>query len=102
MVKWKWLMITDLMLFDTHLAFDLCPSQVFLLVVAEDLLESKGYVLFTSSIPPSGVVGNMLAMRAVNTGSIPGLGIHSDSDDYYNGGPVTLDSQWHVKEPWRR
>ena len=27
--------------------------------------------------------------------------IHSDSDDYYNGGPVSLDPQWHVKEPWR-
>ena len=53
-------------------------------------------------IPPGGVVGNMLASHAVNPGSIPGRGIHSDSDDHYNGGPVSLDPQWHVKEPWRR
>ena len=53
------------------------------------------------SIPSGGVVGNMLASHAVNPGSIPGRGIHSDSDDHYNGGPVSLDPQWHVKEPWR-
>ena len=47
-------------------------------------------------------MGNMLASHAVNPGSIPGRGIHSDSDDHYNGGPVSLDPQWHVKEPWRR
>ena len=29
-------------------------------------------------------------------------GIHSDSDDHYNGGPMSLHPQWHVKEPWRR
>ena len=52
---------------------------------------------------PGGVVGNMLASHAVNPGSILGRGgIHSDSDDHYNGGPVSLDPQWHVKEPWRR
>ena len=48
-----------------------------------------GFLCLTS--PPGGVVGNMLAS-----------GIHSDSDDHYNGGPVSLDPQWHVKEPWRR
>ena len=26
-------------------------------------------------------------------------GIHSDLDDHYNGGPVSLDPQWHAKEP---
>ena len=52
--------------------------------------------------PPGGVVGNMLASHAVNPGSIPGRGIHSDSDDHYNGGPVSLDPQWHIKDPWRR
>ena len=31
-------------------------------------------------------MGNMLAWHAVNPGSIPGWGIHSDSDDHYNGG----------------
>ena len=30
------------------------------------------------------------------------LGIHSDSNDHYNGRPVSLDPQWHVKETWRR
>ena len=29
-------------------------------------------------------------------------GIHSDSDDHYYGWPVSLDPQWHMKEPWRR
>ena len=53
-------------------------------------------------IHPVGVVGNMLASHAVNPGSITGRGIHSDSDGHYNGGPVSLDAQWHVKEPWRR
>ena len=47
--------------------------------------------------PPGGWFGNMLAWHAVNPGSIPGLGIHSDLDDHYNGGPVSLDAQWHVK-----
>ena len=28
-------------------------------------------------------------------------GIHSDSNDYYKGGLVSLDPQWHIKEPWR-
>ena len=28
-------------------------------------------------------------------------GIHSDSIDHYNGSPVSLGPQWHVKEPWR-
>ena len=46
-------------------------------------------------------MGNMLVWHAVNLGSIPG-GIHSDSDDHYNGGPVSLDPQWHVNEPSRR
>ena len=45
----------------------------------------------TFVIPPGGRVGNMLAWHAVNPGSIPGRGIHSDSDDHYNGGPVSLD-----------
>ena len=31
-------------------------------------------------------------------GSIPGWGLHSDSDDHYNGGPMSLDPQWHAKE----
>ena len=26
-------------------------------------------------------------------------GIHSDSDDHINGGPVSLDCQWHTKNP---
>ena len=52
--------------------------------------------------PPGGRVGNMLVWHAVNPVSIPGRGIHSDSDDHYNGGPVSLDPQWHIKEPWRR
>ena len=47
--------------------------------------------------PPGGVVGSMLASHTVNPGSIPGLGIHSDSDDHYNGCPVSLNPQWHVK-----
>ena len=47
-------------------------------------------------------MGNMLAWHTVNSGSILVGGIHSDSDDHYNGGPVSLDPQWHVKEPWRR
>ena len=53
-------------------------------------------------IPPAGVVDNMLASHAINPGSIPGQGIRSDSDDHYNGGLVSLDPQWHIKEPWRR
>ena len=28
--------------------------------------------------------------------------LNSDSDDHYNGSPMSLDPQWHVKEPWRR
>ena len=55
-----------------------------------------------SMILPGGVVDNMLALHTVNPGSILGRGIHSDLDDHYNGGPVSLDHQWHVKEPWRR
>ena len=27
-------------------------------------------------------------------------GIHSDSDDQLNGALVSLDAQWHIKEPW--
>ena len=38
-------------------------------------------------------MGNMLAWHAVNPGSIPGRGIHSDLDDHYYGGPVSLDPQ---------
>ena len=35
-------------------------------------------------------------------GCIPGGGwIHSELDDHYNGGPMSLDPQWHIKEPWR-
>ena len=44
-------------------------------------------ISFSTSVhPPGGVVGNMLASHDV--------GIHSDSDDHYNGGPVSLDPQW--------
>ena len=53
------------------------------------------------SPPPGGRVGNMLARHAVNPGSIPGWGIHSDSHDHSNSGSVSLDLQWYVKEPWR-
>ena len=28
--------------------------------------------------------------------------MHSDSDDHYNGGPVLVDPQWHIKQPWKR
>ena len=44
----------------------------------------------------------MLAWHAVNPDLIAGRGIHCDLDDHYNGGPVSLDPQWYVKEPWRR
>ena len=50
--------------------------------------------------PPGGLLGNMLAWRAIVQSRV-GV-IHSDSDDHYNGGPMSLDPQWHVKEPWRR
>ena len=57
--------------------------------------------LFMVQNPPFGPVGSMLTWLTVNLGSIPGRGIHSDLDDHYNGSPVSLDPQWHVKEPWR-
>ena len=44
----------------------------------------------------------ILALRSwgyINPGS--GGYIHSDSDDHHNGGPMSLDPQWHIKEPWR-
>ena len=66
-------------------------------------LYNTGVCIFCRyNILPGGVEGNMLAWHAINPGSIPGRGIHSDWDDHYNGGPVSLDSQWHVKELWRR
>ena len=43
--------------------------------------------------PPGGRVGNTLTWHAINPGSVPGRGIHSDSDDHYNSGPVSLDPQ---------
>ena len=58
------------------------------------VVQATGYV-----IPPGGVVGNMLASHAVNPVQSRVGGIHSDLDDHYNGGPVSLDPQWHVKEP---
>ena len=27
-------------------------------------------------------------------------GMHGDFGDHYNGGPMLLDPQWNVKEPW--
>ena len=58
--------------------------------------KSWGWISITAS--PGGLVGNTLLTWVQ---SLVG-GIHSDSDDHYNGGPVSLDPQWHVKEPWRR
>ena len=53
------------------------------------------------TLKSGGQVGNMLAWHAVNPGSIPSWQIQNDLDDHYNGGPVSLDPQWYVKEPWR-
>ena len=50
--------------------------------------------------PPSDLVDNILAWHAINLGSFPGRGIHTDTDDHYNGSPVSLHPQWHMKEPW--
>ena len=39
----------------------------------------------------------MFAGQAINPGSILVLGIHSESDDHYIGGPMSVDLQWHMK-----
>ena len=59
------------------------------------------YISRYRGIPSIVWVGNMLTWYAVKSGSILREGIHSDSDDHYIGGPVSLDPQWHVKESWR-
>ena len=38
---------------------------------------------------------NMLAWHAINPGSMVG---YSDSDDHYNGGPVSLDPQYDPEQ----
>ena len=48
-------------------------------------------------VSPGGLVGNMLAWHTVNGSE----GYISDSDDHCNGGPVSLDPQLYIKEPWR-
>ena len=56
-----------------------------------------GKTPFKAIYTPGGRVGNMLTWHVANPGSIPGRGIHSDSDHHYNGHPVSLDPQWHIK-----
>ena len=54
--------------------------------------------------PPGGQVGNMLTWHTVNLDSIPSLGYRMTQMimTHHNGGPVSLDPQWHVKQPWIR
>ena len=58
---------------------------------------TKVLLLDLSPILSGGRVGNMMAWHAVNPGSIPGRGRHTDFDDHYSGSPVSLDPQWYVK-----
>ena len=46
--------------------------------------------LFLRNITLCGLVGNMPAWQADNPGTSLGQELHTDSDDHYNDGPLSL------------